>query len=321
LQLIDTTTGSHVWADHFDTDRRDLVQAQSEITSRLARTLGTELFNDVRRRVEQDGAANPDARDLVNRARALNRQSTSAIVHREALSLLEQALSLDPVSLVAKVLTAEILLTDIGNGYSSSIDEDKTRAEKLIREALERDPNFAQAHAIKGWLRRLQGRWDEAQVEWETAIALDPNNAWIVRQFGETLLYHGKPEAALPYLEKAIRLDPRSPFIFNVYAALARCHLFLGRTEEGIALLRTARARGPDAWYVHLYLAGALGFRGDIEEAKSEIAEAVKLRPKANSITGWRIIQVTQGLGNPQYQALQETVIVAGLRRAGFPEE
>ena len=171
-------------------------------------------------------------------------------------------------------------------------------------------------------LLRIQGRRDESQVEWETAIALDPNNAWIVRQLGTTMLYQGKPETALPYLEKAIRLDPRSPFIFNVYAALSRCHIFLGRTEEGIATLRKARALAPDSWFVHLYLAGALGLRGDVEEAKSEIAEAVNLRPKANSIARWRAIQVgQQGLGNPQYQALQEKTIIAGLRRAGFPEE
>src|SRR6202040_1319878 len=108
VQLIDTKTGSHVWVDHFDTERRDLVQAQSEITSRLARTLGTELLSDVGRRIEQDHAANPDARDLVMRARALNRLSTSPAVHKDALNLLEQALPLDPASLQARLTSAEI---------------------------------------------------------------------------------------------------------------------------------------------------------------------------------------------------------------------
>jgi TolB-like protein/Flp pilus assembly protein TadD len=322
VQLIDTETGSHVWADHFDTDRRDLVQAQSEITGRLARTLGTELYRDIGRRIEQDPAANPDARDLFMRARALNRQFDSAASEREALKLLEQSLTLDPTSVNARLLTAEILVNGISNGFSRSADQDKTRADELIREALEREPNLAYAHSVKGLLRRIQGRGDESQVEWETAIAVDPNNAWIVRQLGQTMLFQGKPETALPYLEKAIRLDPRSPFIFNVYAALARCHIFLGRIEEAVALLRTARSLGPDAWYVHLYLAGALGLSGDLDEAKSEIAEAVKLRPNANSVAKWHAIQVgQQGLGNPQYQALQEKTITAGLRRAGFPEE
>src|SRR5207248_9125166 len=110
VQRIETKTGSHVWADHFDTDRRDLVQAQSEITSRLARTLGTELFSDVGRRIQQEHDANPDARDLVMRARALNRLSTSPAVHQDALNLLEQALILDPASIQARLISAEILV-------------------------------------------------------------------------------------------------------------------------------------------------------------------------------------------------------------------
>jgi adenylate cyclase len=322
VQLIDTKTGSHVWADHFDTDRRDLVQAQSEITSRLARTLGTELFRDVGRRVAQDHAANPDARDLVMRARALNRLSTSAAVHRDALNLLEQALTLDPASVQARLTSAEILVDDVQNGFSASPDEDKARAERLIREALEQEPHSAAAHVIKGRLRQAQGRGDESQVEWETAIALDPNSAWVIRHFGSAMVFQGKPEVAIPYLEKAIRLDPRSVFIFNAYSALGRCYLFLGHTEKAIATLRTARALAPDAWFIHFNLAGALGFNGDIEEAKGEIAEAVKLRPKANSIAGYQAIQVRQGgFGNPQYQALLQKTIFAGLRRAGFPEE
>jgi adenylate cyclase len=322
VQLIETKTGSHVWADHFDTDRRDLVEAQREITSRLARTLGTELYRDAGRRIEQEHAANPDARDLVMRARALNRQSGSAALHREALNLLEQALTLDPASVDARIITAEILVDDIGNGFSNSVDQDKARAERLIREALERAPNSAVAHGIKGRLRLVQGQGDESILEWETAISLDPNNAWTIRLFGQTLLSLGQPETALPYLEKAIRLDPRSPFIFFAYSALGRCHLFLGRTEKAVALLRTARALAPDSWFVHLYLAGALGLSGDVEEAKNEIAEAVKGRPNANSIAAWHAIQVRQqGLGNPRYQALQEKTIIAGLRLAGFPEE
>jgi tetratricopeptide (TPR) repeat protein len=255
------------------------------------------------------------------RARALNRQFDSAASEREALKLLEQSLTLDPTSVNARLLTAEILVNGISNGFSRSADQDKTRADELIREALEREPNLAYAHSVKGLLRRIQGRGDESQVEWETAIAVDPNNAWIVRQLGQTMLFQGKPETALPYLEKAIRLDPRSPFIFNAYSALARCHLFLGRTEKAVALLRTARALAPDVGSIHLYLAGALGLRGDVDEARSEIAEAVKLRPKANSIAGWQAIQVKIGLGNPQYQALQEKTITAGLRLAGFPEK
>jgi len=321
VQLLDAESGAHVWADRFDTNRSNLAETQSEITARLATTLNLELIRDAGRRIEREHASNPDARDFVMRARASFIQPLSAAPHRRALDFLEQALALDPTSLDAKILMANILTSDVGDGLSGSVEQDKERAERLIHETLERDSNHSYAHGTLGMLRRLQERWAESQVEFETAIVLNPNAAWAIRQLGQTMLYQGQPEEALLYLEKAIRLDPRSSYIFNAYSALGRCNIFLGRTEAGVALLRKARALAPDAWYLHLYLAGALGFRGDIEEAKSEIAEAVKLKPNANSIARRRAIQVTQGLNNPAYQELQEKTITAGLRRAGFSEE
>jgi adenylate cyclase len=277
VQLIDGASGSHVWADRFDTDRRDLAEAQSEITGRLARTLDVELVRDAGRRIEHERAADPDARDLVMRARALFIQRTSAAVHRQALELLERALILDPGSTNARILIANILVSDIADALSSSVAQDEARAEQLIREALECDPNRSQAHLVIGLLRRVQGRWAETQAELDTAIALDQNNAPAIHQLGMTLLIQGNPETAIPYLEKGIRLDPRAPFIFVGYANLAGCHLFLGRTDEAVDLYRKARVLNPGIWYVHILLAGALGLRGDIDEAKSEITETLKL--------------------------------------------
>src|SRR5205823_189838 len=124
---------------------------------RLARTLGTELLSDVGRRIEQDHAANPDARDLLMRARALQRQALSADAYREALNLLEKALILDPTSVEARLRISGFLVTGIWEGWSGSAEQDKARADDLIREALEREPNLAYAHGLKGQLRQIQG--------------------------------------------------------------------------------------------------------------------------------------------------------------------
>jgi len=66
-QLIDAESGAHLWADRFDTDRANLAEAQSEITGRLARILNIEVVKDASRRIEQEKAIDPDARDLVMR--------------------------------------------------------------------------------------------------------------------------------------------------------------------------------------------------------------------------------------------------------------
>lgn len=86
--------------------------------------------------------------------------------------------------------------------------------------------------------------------------------------------------------------------------------------------IRRARTLAPGMWYVRLTLAAALGLRGEIDEAKSEIAEAIKLKPEVNSIARWRAVMSTHGgAGHPQLEALYQKTTWVGLRRAGFPEE
>jgi tetratricopeptide (TPR) repeat protein len=115
-------------------------------------------------------------------------------------------------------------------------------------------------------------------------IALDQNNALAIRHMGHTLLAQGEAEAAIPYYEKSIRLDPRALDVFMAPFQLANCHLFLDRADEAMGSYRRARALAPGVWFVRIGLAGALGLSGAIDEAKIEIAEMVKLKPELISI-------------------------------------
>jgi hypothetical protein len=99
---------------------------------------------------------------------------------------------------------------------------------------------------------------------------------------------------------------------------LVNCHLFLNRADEAMGSYRRARGLAPGVWFVHSGLAGALGLRGDIDEAKIEIAEMLKLKPELDSIARFRAFQ---GRFGRRYSALLDRTICAGLRRAGFPEE
>ncbi len=211
------------------------------------------------------------------------------------------------------------MASKIVNGWSSSAEQDKGRAEQLLLEALERDVNSSWAHTAMGLLRRSQNRLSEAKLELETAIALDRNNALAISQLGQTLMWLGQPEAGIPPIEKAIRLDPRSPNMATLYWELGACHLLLGHVDEAIDLFRKGRAGGPGLYFIHYWLAGALGLKGDLEEARAELAASLKLNPKINSLAQWR--QAVPWATNPQYLALEEKTVDIGLRRAGFPEE
>jgi tetratricopeptide (TPR) repeat protein len=81
------------------------------------------------------------------------------------------------------------LVSSEGDGWSSSAQQDKARAERLLVEALERDPNRSMAHYALGRLRRMQKRLPESQIELETAVALDRNNALARLQLANTLLF------------------------------------------------------------------------------------------------------------------------------------
>jgi TolB-like protein/class 3 adenylate cyclase len=251
VQLIDAASGAHVWADRFDTDRRNLVEAQSEITGRLARTLNIELVRDVGRRIEQEKAADPDARDLVMRGWAWIYRPASAANRREALRAFERALEIDPGSVDARIGLGGVLVGNVARLLSNSPQQDQMRAEKLLREALERDEKSALAHHLLGVLRRTQNRLSEAKAEAEMAIAMDPNSSRAFFDLGATLRLLGSPESGIPYIEKALRLNPYDPDIADLYVQLGVCHLLLGHADQAIDLLRKARAANPRLSYVH----------------------------------------------------------------------
>ena len=97
------------------------------------------------------------------------------------------------------------------------------------------------------------------------------------------------------------------------------CHLVLDHVDEAIDLLRKARAENPRFWFIHFWLAGGLGLKGDLDEARTALAESLRLKPEMNSLARRRAD--VPWVANPPYWALHEKSLNVGLRRAGFPEE
>jgi len=318
VQLIDTGSGAHVWADRFDTDRRNLAEAQSEVTGRLARTLNLELVQAAGRQIEQEQTVNPDAQDLIMRGWALYQRAQAAASREDARQAFERALRIEPKSYEAKLGIASVLVVALTNG-SDQPEEDEAQAEKLLDDLLARDPNRSQLHAMIALLRRFQNRLPESRIEWERAIELDPNNAAAYGQLGTTLIYLGDPAAAIPLEEKRIRLNPNDPNIALAYWSLGLAHLLQGHLAEAIDWLTKARGANPRIYYIDLDLAAALALNGDLAGARAALAESLKLRPEINSMK--RQLARWAYTNNPAYRALAEKTVDVGLRKAGMPEE
>jgi adenylate cyclase len=319
VQLIDAESGGHLWADRFDIDRANLGEAQNEITGRLARTFDVELAAAADRRIARERVANPDAQALVLRGRACLIRSSSSPTRQDAQRAFERALEIDPQSIDAKAYLAITLVINLLDGWSRSPRQDQDRAEQLLLEALEQDSNLAKAHFAMGMLRRCQGALTEAQIEFERALALDRNHGGAAYQLGLVLAFRGQPEAGIPYVEKAIRLSPHDPNLGVFLAVLGACHLLLGHADQATDLLRRARAANPQYWYIHFWLAGALGFRGDLDEASVVLAKAIELKPEVSSQTQYRTQHPWEI--DPAYLALRAKTLDVGLRRIDFPDE
>jgi adenylate cyclase len=319
VQLIDAESGAQLWADRFASDRTNLVKAQNEITGRIARSLNLELAEAAGRRVERDGVANPDAQDFLMRGWALYYRPASTTRRQEALRDFERALEIDPQSVEARIGIGTVLVDDVVLRFSNSRERDTARADELLREALAREMNSSMAHLAMGILRRIQVRLNDSQIELQAAIDLDRNNARAFQQLGLALMWLGQPDAAIPLIEKAIRLNPHDPNIASYYWALGSSDLVSGRLGDAVTLLSKARAANPRLFFVHFWLAGSLALKGDLDEARSALAEAVKLKPEISSLAQWRA--ESPWYTNPPFVALAEKTLYTGLRRAGFPEQ
>jgi len=276
----------------------------------------------------------PAARELIARGWELYYLSYTPVRWQEARRDFERAFEIDARSSGARIGLASILATKLADGWSPVLQEDIPRAEHLLVGAVDNGgvSNRTAAHLALGLLRQMQNRLPEAQSEFETAILLDPNDARTYLHLGETRLYLGQAEAGIPPLEQAIRLRPDDHNIVTTYWALGTCQLLLGRVDQAIDLLQTARAANPRFWVPYFYLAGAYGLRverdrllndaanqGDLDRARSALAESLRLKPAIKSIA--RMRAENPWLRNTQYWALQEKTLNVGLRRAGLPDQ
>ena len=268
-----------------------------------------------------DEVLDPAAHELINHGWALSSLPYTAARWQEARRDFERALEVDSRSSEARIGLASILSNKLADGWSPVLQEDMPRAERLLLEAIDDGSvsKRAAAHFTLGVLRQMQNRLPEAQAEFETASSLGPNEPRIYLHLGETLLYLGQPEAAIPPLEAAIRLGPDDPNVVISYWALGTCQLLSARVDQAIDLLQTARAADPRSWVPHFYLAGAYALKGDLGKARSAFAEAIQLKPAMKSLARMRV--ENPWLSNQQYWALQEKTLNIGLRRVGFPDQ
>jgi TolB-like protein/class 3 adenylate cyclase len=314
VQLIDSETGNHLWAERFDKPVADLFDMQDEVVARLANQLGTELITAEARRAER--APHPNSMDLYFQGMAVANRGFTPENLSQARSLFERALSLDHGNIEALVGTAYV---DAMRSIDFQTDDKPARlavAEATLTRVLTMIPNHAMAHCLFGVVQIFSNRAIQGIAECEQALELDRNLAQAHGWIGLGKCFSGRAEETEAHVLKALRLSPRDSKAFNWMAQLAVAKSYLGDDDAAVGSFRRSIESNRNAPpFVHFYLAAALAHLGRRDEARAAVQAGLALLP------AFTIARVRAGAAtdNPIYLS-QRQRIYEGMRIAGVPE-
>jgi tetratricopeptide (TPR) repeat protein len=260
---------------------------------------------------------------LILRGRFAYLRPTSRHRDDEEIGLFRRAVEIDPGSVEAISRLAGALAGRQLDGFDSSLANVK-EAEALSLRAVAAAPGDPVAHFARAQVLRAQGRLDEAISEYQIVLASDRNYVNALANLGRCKMYIGQMEDGVAAQLEAIRLSPRDPDIGSKYFRIGEARLLQSRFEEAIRWLETARVALPELAISHSYLAAAYALHGDMKQAAAELTEAQRLNANYLSIARLKLLSSrdTQFQGaRPEIRALFETTYLAGLRKAGMPEE
>ena len=302
-QLIDASSGAHLWVDEFDTPRADLLQMQDAIVARLGRAMDVQLPIVEAARLKRTPAANPDAEDL-----ALQCEAALRYIGKESepgYRLCEQALAADPndVRAIGFLSLKFIYLVELG--LSADPKADLQRADEMVSRALAVDPNSARTHRRKARILTFQGHLDEGIAENERALALDPAAVYAYANLGWNYLYLGQFEKSLEYSDKAIRLSPFDGDLGYWYLARAAASFGLKQYDQTIEAARWSIAINPSTnpWS-HFNLIAALALSGREAEAHEALQRYLASVPTGpRTVAAWKaaFAQCCNAYREPRY--------------------
>jgi adenylate cyclase len=305
-QMIDGTTGGHLWAERYDRDIEDVFAVQDEVTRTIVDALKVRLTPGEEARRESHNKVDPDAYDLLVRSRQtmLQLRPEAAI---EARGMLERVIEIDPELALAYARLSIIAFAEYANQWNDATPDNLTRALELAQKAIETDDTEPQGHVslsvVLSWMRRL----DEAEQAAERAVALAPNFADAYTGLGNIRDYQGRHEEAVALYTRAYRLDPQFDLALNF---LGRALLALGRFGEAEIAFKRRLTLQPGSDMTRFYLACLYGLTGRQDEARRYWQETLEVNP------GFSVERLKQIL--PYRDPNLVDRLVGGLRDAGI---
>jgi len=305
VQLVDTSSGRHLWAERYDRELTDAFAVQDEVTELIVATISQRLAATERGRSGSAGTGDFEAYGLLMRGHRLmftgGRED-----NREARRMFEKAIERDPEFARAYAGLSMTHILDWRYDWSADPDQSLKKALELAKRAVAMDAGNARAHAALGFAYLYTQHTSLAVGCYERALALNPNDADIMVEFADVLTYDNRPTEAVKLIERAMRLNPYFPDWYLWY--LADAYYTLGRYEDAIATLQ----RMQDPTEGRRILAASYAQLGRFEEAHAQAALVLKQQPDF-TIRKWAKKQPDQDPSGLDHY-------LAALRAAGLPE-
>ena len=311
-QLIDATTGHHLWAERYDRKLKDVFALQDEITLKILTALQVKLTEGEQAR-RWSSTDNLEAWGNVIKGSSFfeefEKQSNS-----RAQQFYEKAAMLDPNWDVAWTMLAWTYWAEARFGWTQTPAESLKRAVKIANKVAAINDTLPELHLLWSNIYLLQGDHEKAITEGKKAIALGPNNALCHVLLAYAMNFAGRFEEAIELAEKAVRLSPySSPWYLMI---LNDAYRMAGRYEEALAVgkhyLNRCSKGECNPFMAHMGLAQTYIGLGRIEEARTHSMEMLKIDPDFSLDQARKVIL----FNDPAHKerALND------LRRAGLPE-
>lgn len=277
-QLIDATTGNHLWAERYDREIEDIFDLQDEITETVSATIAPQLMAAENERVKRKRPENMEAWELVMRFQPLFWRMNGADL-TEAQDLLRGAIERDPEYGLAHALLGFSYVWGAWMGWGNDPRHQLPLAEPTARRALELDNQEPWAHLAMSTANGYARRHDEAIADTQRALVLNPNLSFAYTWLGVMFGYAGRVEEADQALDRALRISPRDPInaMLPVFRAIG--YFTAARDDEVRALTQETIKVRPDmlgAWRLYTISSALLG---DLEDAKRGLEETKRLQP------------------------------------------
>ncbi len=311
-QLIEVSTGAHLWADRFEGQLEDIFALQDEIAASVVGAISPQVELAEIERAKRNPTRCSTAYDCYLRGLAhMHRGDRDAM--GEAIDLFRRTIEIDVESASAHAMAAWGYFWRRVNGWTVDADMETAEGLRMAQRAVELGRDDAVAltragHALAHFTRDL----DTGIALLDRAIFLNPNlaSAWFLGGFLRT--WHGECESAIEHFERAMRLSPLDPELYRMQGGIAMAHLFAGRIETASAWAERSYRNLPSFLMVVALIAATRALSGRQEDARRAMDEVKRLDPslRISKLQDWLPIS------RPEHLAM----FADGLRKAGLAE-